>query len=882
MNMGKRRNFRKILESILIFALLFCLELQTSWAEGQPQTESNNNFDVIFVIDGSGSMKYSDEKKLRLGAGQLFTTLAASDTSRAGYVQFTNIIMSEQGLTDLSSQESKEEFQRQIAGLKDATVPDDDTDIGLGLAEGLKLLKDGGSFDGERNPIIVFISDGNTDLPDPGQRSVEESKAQLDETLDEAQKLGVPIYAVGLNWDGKLDVDNVNNIAAQTDGQAYNISSATDFNSIITNIFADASNTGAKNQPVQLIDGRYVSNFVIENQSVLTANIIILTENGVTDPQLVNPDGENVKLDEQHGVTVSTEISTDGRASTFMLLKIHNPAQGKWQVSVAAEEGATQENIANSIQIQLVTTYDLSFVLSADEDIIAGQNAEIRGQIFQEGEQITDQYLLDGATAVCSIYDHNGTAIGENLPMDYDSATSTFTYTTVFSDSGDYYISASVDGKENTFNKDASQYVLSISRKPLLVTGSVKADNMWYGPFKIDHSFNIKDYVDFEGPSSVNCTLLDYESDSAPVDVNYDPGDGTVTLHPLATANENLTLNVANEYGDSAQLNVHVRILPSIIWIIGAVALILLLVLIIFLIRMASRPVLKNPVNVELSLPYMLRDLTPSPAKIPMPEKKTHSVELLKLIMNDQFARGSMNDAIGRSGISDLLSKTKLEAAGKDRINVVIQPKTVGIVMVDNQTINRKKGGSYRLTKDGKLDISFSMDGQDSTKITLSFADAGVWGSQPGGGGGAFGSGGGAFGGGSGPFGGGSGGPFQGAGSSDNPFGGAGSSGSSFGGAGGSGNPFGGSGGQGDSFGGAGGCGSPFGGGSGGQGDSFGGAGGSGSPFGGSGGQGDSFGGAGGSGSPFGGSGGQSGSGAQGGFDFGSKGGDDGDFGGFF
>lgn len=174
--------------------------------------------------------------KLRLTAGRLFTEMTYSNTSRAGFVQFTNIIMDSQGLTDLSTEDSKASFRDRLSGLQDSVKGSWDTDISLGLTQALNLLKEGDSFNGDRNPMIILLSDGNTDLPN-GPRTVEESNAELTGTLSEAASLGVPIYSIGLNYDGKLDVDYMQNIANQTGGAFYNITIATDFQQIYDRYF---------------------------------------------------------------------------------------------------------------------------------------------------------------------------------------------------------------------------------------------------------------------------------------------------------------------------------------------------------------------------------------------------------------------------------------------------------------------------------------------------------------------------------------------------------------------------------------------------------------------------------------------------------------------
>ena len=60
-----------------------------------------------------------------------------SNTSRAGFVQFTNIIMDSQGLTDLSTEDSKASFRDRLSGLQDSVKGSWDTDISLGLIDRL-------------------------------------------------------------------------------------------------------------------------------------------------------------------------------------------------------------------------------------------------------------------------------------------------------------------------------------------------------------------------------------------------------------------------------------------------------------------------------------------------------------------------------------------------------------------------------------------------------------------------------------------------------------------------------------------------------------------------------------------------------------------------
>ncbi|MBP3900229.1 MAG: VWA domain-containing protein [Blautia sp.] len=959
---------------LLIMAVSFCRP-----ERARADAPRGGNFDVVFVIDASGSMKYSDQKKLRFSAGQLFTDLVASDTARAGYVQFTNKIMETQPLTSLADSTEKDAFRQRIAALKDAEKPDDDTDIGLGLEKGLMVLKDSGALsDTTRTPLILFISDGNTDfsdsLPTEAERQAEEQKsnAKLAETLQEAGQLGVPIYVIGLNDDGKLDEANARYIAESTGGKHYIIDSAQEFTSVMEEIFVVENDAEAERQEVHLADSRYSADFEIENNSVLTANISIINENGVNDIRLLSPTGEEVPLDEDHQISVSQEISPTGEAPRYSVVKIYYPMQGHWQVSVQAEPNASAdpEDIRNTIQINLITSYDFTFQPELTGDVESGQDIGISAKIIQEGKQVEDDLLLDGTSAYYTLTDRDGNiieqdapmeydasthsfnasvaplkagdytlgarlsgkssvlekeaepiqfsvtqtsvsfeveapeevefresieltgkviangeeikdadllkdasafytltregegAVAENVPMSFDPATCTFTATVEFPGEGNYLIDTGISGEQIMQEEEPQQLRVNAYRIPItLKNDSVEVEGLWHGPINRKGTFNITDYVECESPSVLECSV----DDGSPVELNYEPSDGTVTLSPLAAGEQSFTIHVTNEYGDDLALKGTADVFNSIIVLIIAAVVVALIILGVILFRLALRPSLTCPIMLGMSLPYELRELTPPETKITMPGKKTFQSTLFKLIMSDQYAANNLGEAINRTGAGELLRKTVIQAAGQNKVMVKIQPKIQGTVIVDNRTLNDQKGMTIRLGVNERTNIQFALNGQPAIGITLC----------PGENSGPFGN----MGGSSTPFGnsGGSSSPFGGPGRSSNPFGNSGGSGSPFGGgqnpfgggsagAGGAGrgqNPFGGSGGN---YGGSGGGQSPFGG----NGGNYGGSGGGQSPFGGNGGN---YGGQGGGQSPFGGNGGSYGGSGGGQSPFGGNGG---------
>lgn len=717
------RHMKKILTVLLAAVMLICMSVSAVWAEGeevaQQTTADNMSFDVIFAIDGSGSMKKSDALKLRLTAGRLFTEMTYSNTSRAGFVQFTNIIMDSQGLTDLSTEDSKASFRDRLSGLQDSVKGSWDTDISLGLTQALNLLKEGDSFNGDRNPMIILLSDGNTDLPN-GPRTVEESNAELTGTLSEAASLGVPIYSIGLNYDGKLDVDYMQNIANQTGGAFYNITTATDFNKYMTDIFGNVADGDLTGLNPAYIDGRFVTDFVIDNGSVLMANIVILTDKGVSDPQLIDPTGAVVPLDADHGVIVSTDTSDENKVSTYTILKIMYPVQGAWKVSVKGEAD-------DAVQVNLLTTYDISFKLLNSRDPIAGNDINIYGKLVRGDENITDSNLLSGAMAICTIMDNKGNIVGENLPMTYNEEKHVFICKTNLEKSGNYYVTAHLEGKDGSFSKEAAQYQLSIGRAKLTVSGRPDV-SMWCNPIKTKASVDISQHVKNESLAELNCSIEDNGNNIVTADYNKDTGMLNIT--PLRTGTGYLKLIFSDAYGQSAELTVFVTVKSSWIWFIVAFAILAVIVALIAGIMKATKPVLKDSVTVELSLPPMLANLTPSPATLAMPAKKSEVI-LGKLIQGDTFAQSTLGNPIMQAGLTTLVNKIKLVACKGGTVTVKILPKTPGMIMINNQNVDNAKGISYPMNKGDRIAIQFSTDGNSISTVTLQLGGEGGWDGNP-------------------------------------------------------------------------------------------------------------------------------------------------------
>lgn len=329
--------------------------------------------------------------------------------------------------------------------------------------------------------------------------------------------------------------------------------------------------------------------------------------------------------------------------------------------------------------------------------------------------------------AICTIMDNKGNIVGENLPMTYNEEKHVFICKTNLEKSGNYYVTAHLEGKDGSFSKEAAQYQLSIGRAKLTVSGRPDV-SMWCNPIKTKASVDISQHVKSESLAELNCSIEDNGNNIVTADYNKDTGMLNIT--PMRTGTGYLKLIFSDAYGQSAELTVFVTVKSSWIWFIVAFAILAVIVALIAGIMKATKPVLKDSVTVELSLPPMLANLTPSPATLAMPAKKSEVI-LGKLIQGDTFAQSTLGNPIMQAGLTTLVNKIKLVACKGGTVTVKILPKTPGMIMINNQNVDNAKGISYPMNKGDRIAIQFSTDGNSISTVTLQLGGEGGWDGNP-------------------------------------------------------------------------------------------------------------------------------------------------------
>ncbi len=408
------------------------------------------NLDVVFVIDASGSMNTADPQKVTIDAFDLFMSLC-DETCGVGYVVYTEKIVDSQPIVRLDSEGSVESLRQKMS---DITYDQHgDTDISLGVTKAMNFLTDSTRPDDGRKKAIILLSDGNTHLLRTAPRTEEESKAEMKKTLQTLREKEIPIYAIGLNYDGLMGTDELKGIA---DGSGTVINGADgtvpvkkffEINTAdkITGIMRSIINNYVDITPMNLAN----LDFRVDNKNIYAIYIVIDTKipqkelNPRLTVRLNSSDTINIPLDSENVVVTSTK--------SYTLIKIFSPVVGVWNLKL---DKVTNDNC----QVSLATVYTVYLKQSVNVPSVAGETVKVTASLNNGSGVIQDTDFLNTITMKATITG----AMEKEVTLKGDGA-GIFTGEFLASSSGTYYVTTSAVSTDKKLSKTSEEYVFSVS-----------------------------------------------------------------------------------------------------------------------------------------------------------------------------------------------------------------------------------------------------------------------------------------------------------------------------------------------------------------------------------------------------------------------------------
>jgi hypothetical protein len=544
-------------------------------------------------------MRQADPHRLAMAASNMFVDMLHGTDSRFGYVVFSDIISrSHRLMPNDESELLKSEITR-------IGTPQGWTDIALGLERALLYLRED-SLNGRshRRPVIILLSDGNTEMST--QRLTNESLQRLDAVTEELRTAGVPVYTVGLNWDNMLRPDEVDHIADRTGALSQIIETADELAEVMQTIFEDLLDLPEGYSFIfPAVGGPQSVPFTIPDNSIYRMNVSITGRYTISGVSLTAPDG-TIHGGQGGGHVVILNDS----ASQYALMILNYPAAGEWLLNFTGTEG--DRILFNRRYIR-----DLNLVMGFPATSF-GQ-AEISWHIEDSsGNAHNDPILFDRAAVTLRL---NGGALV--LPFPEGQMSAAFEL-----DPGSYTAVLTLETQGGIL-LESNPVSFTVPDCPPVRLRSPLADVM---EAALTTLFRTETTLDLDGFVSKDAScggVLDVQFLPGDwqeyITLQYDPVSRTLHVEALKSGRAEAGIVVSDAHGNSVTLFLDANVRSGWLYVIIAGAALLLILLIVFIILLSGRPYLDTALReipIQASLPDNQVQNTPPEAVLRLEHTK--------------------------------------------------------------------------------------------------------------------------------------------------------------------------------------------------------------------------------------------------------------------
>lgn len=657
----KKNRFIHIFLIILLLVISGCNKKEAD--TNNPVTEKGviSNLDVAIVMDTSGSMLESDPNRIALEAAEMFVDMQRMENNRTAIIEFAQEVTNT-GLIELNSLENK----NQIKSTLDSTVYKNQayTDIGLGLKEAVNLLVENQS--GNKKQAVLLFTDGHTEIY--GDRTVEQSLNDVQEAIQLAIENDITIFTVGLNSDGSVREEELNNISLNTGGKVQISSDMSELPTFFNNIFKELGNIDDIILSEFKATGDYDSvDFEVDNSEVLEANLVFLSAERIRDIQLTNPQGNLVPLDNEQ-IVVSY-------SNHYTVLKIINPENGAWNIKIKGVQG-------DSIRISLLYNYEIELTSQVSKTIAEkGDNITISAYLTSEGVMIVDDEFYDSITASAKIVSqYSGETV---LEMPFENHQYKLEYE--LKDATNYTVQIHLEGRG--LYRDSQVFDIQLD-SDTLINKSLKNINLEVGEAK---EIDLSSY--FVDP---NGEMLTYEfnlvrgAKSIEYDIDYGEKP-TLTLNGIDKGQANLEILARNTAGNAVTVTLKIKVISAFekwVNILGIPGLLIVFALVGYFIYQRKRS-FYGKMNFRLSMSWKSVDTDGNENSVALsPQARSIVLSTLKKefnladIVNKKYQMNLQDDQI-----ENLKNKVKMcSLVSKIKVSSTIKRKQIYLEIPESTT----------------------------------------------------------------------------------------------------------------------------------------------------------------------------------------------------
>ncbi|MFN2338496.1 MAG: VWA domain-containing protein [Gammaproteobacteria bacterium] len=382
--------------------------------------------DAVLLMDSSGSMRWTDPKKLRVPAARLFMSLLGPE-DRVGLVSFSDAGYPVQFLTPLEG----EAEDKALASTDRISSRGVFTNLHAALLKGQEMLQR--REDKQREQILILMTDG---LMDVGDDLEEERLGGLvvGETLDQLKADGIKVYTIAFT-EGSDQV-MLQQLADGTGGLYRLARTDRDLHEVFSAIFESA-----KAPDMLPMEG---GEFMVDG-SIKEVTIVASKERADVSIFLETPSGKQVST-EDAGDELKWFISEH-----FDMITLRKPEQGRWKLLFSAGNN----------RAYIVTNLSMGTNLRGGE-VPAGSQTAIESWLERDGERVTTEAMLSNTEFLIEITEPDG-VVSDIFPMldlgevgDREAGDGIHTNLLTFRKPGDHNLR--VIARSPTFERSRSAY----------------------------------------------------------------------------------------------------------------------------------------------------------------------------------------------------------------------------------------------------------------------------------------------------------------------------------------------------------------------------------------------------------------------------------------
>jgi|GEM_PF-3434222 len=399
------------------------------------------NYDIVFVLDDSGSMKKTDPDKLVLQSVKSFLDQRPDNGDQLGVVTYSLDAENSYNLHEMRNEADRAE----IKDFVDTHIfrKGKYTNIGAGIQGAVDQINTSG--ENSHKKAIILISDGQNDVKGSGV-SADEASQMLTDALSAANEAGYPVYAIGINPKTDEYEQTINDISSTTGGVSYFPKSVEEMNSVMNSILNELAGSEASGEDGTVVD---LSDQPVQITQTLDENVfeadIKIEHQGDLTYTIYKPDG-TAAVD-----GTDYKVVTD---SGYTIMKLIQPEAGDWVLEIASslEEKARFDTLIYYYNLEV--RFDEGLADSAE----VGETVSISAKLYYADDSSVIDNLTDYSDVSASI------VIDGSETRDMTISADGMSIDTSFDTPGEYSIAIvmNISGYELQTKSDSS-YTLTVA-----------------------------------------------------------------------------------------------------------------------------------------------------------------------------------------------------------------------------------------------------------------------------------------------------------------------------------------------------------------------------------------------------------------------------------